>query len=407
MATFNASPGCGCLNPLDISSDDFTMDRAIHLSEDGRHASQHAINFTTKRRCLDPSELQDAYGEWVPVPETSEPLGDAPPYGNNEGGEGEVRRSMLLLGTKRKWYLSSDDPHAVWRKMKQMFLDETLRGEGLGDFLGDPHCSCCPAQRDEAAETTAPVSQQLFRCADCGIFLQCLACVISRHAFQPMHVLKEWTGRFWEDVMLCSLGLVYQVGHGGLPCITPVNPAHTMVVIHTNGIHTTTPTTSSSYSRNNWYPATTVDPATCATFKSLELYRLLNVDRYKAFGRMTRQYAFLKRAKCAGCGHNILGLNGTVNGGYAVLCWTCPQDGINLPEGWRDVAREFSRRELPAEKLNTQKRGGRPVLCLCGTVAEGHPDDHGFALLWDRGVVCARHELVRLQGIGDLQKSER
>jgi hypothetical protein len=29
--------------------------------------------------------------------------------------------------------------------------------------------------------------------------------------------------------------------------------------------------------RNGWFPATTVDPATCATFASLELFRLLNV----------------------------------------------------------------------------------------------------------------------------------
>jgi hypothetical protein len=29
--------------------------------------------------------------------------------------------------------------------------------------------------------------------------------------------------------------------------------------------------------RNGWYPATTVDPATCATFAALDLYRLLNV----------------------------------------------------------------------------------------------------------------------------------
>lgn len=29
--------------------------------------------------------------------------------------------------------------------------------------------------------------------------------------------------------------------------------------------------------RNAWYPATTIDPRTCATFEVLELYRLLNV----------------------------------------------------------------------------------------------------------------------------------
>jgi hypothetical protein len=29
--------------------------------------------------------------------------------------------------------------------------------------------------------------------------------------------------------------------------------------------------------RNAWYPATTVDPATCATYTALDLFRLLNV----------------------------------------------------------------------------------------------------------------------------------
>ncbi|KAJ6606249.1 hypothetical protein DFH09DRAFT_896192 [Mycena vulgaris] len=361
-----------------------------------------------------------------------------------------------------------------------MFLDETLRGKGLGDFLGDPRCSCCPAQRDEAAETTAPVSRQLFRCADCGIFLQCLACVISRHAFQPMHVLKEWTGRFWEDVMLCSLGLVYQVGHGDLPCITPVNPARTMVVIHTNGIHTVhfrycgcglsdNANNLEQLLRNNWYPATTVDPAMCTTFKSLELYRLLNVvgninvhdfvrtleqltdptkikpipisRRSHAFGRMTRQYAFLKRAKRAGRGHNILGLNGTVNGGYTVLCWVCPQDGINLPEGWRDVAHEFRflymlllavdanfrlknrihKNEvddpslgsgwgyLVEEKPYCKHLKGYVSTCIAfaALLQKDTRMTTGLRCSGTGGVVCARHELVRLQGIGDLQKGER
>jgi hypothetical protein len=46
--------------------------------------------------------------------------------------------------------------------------------------------------------------------------------------------------------------------------------------------------------RNSWYPATTVDPATCATFAALELFRLLNVigninvhDFVKAVERQT------------------------------------------------------------------------------------------------------------------------
>lgn len=45
--------------------------------------------------------------------------------------------------------------------------------------------------------------------------------------------------------------------------------------------------------RNNWYPATTVDPETCATFASLETFRVLNVvgniNVHDFVGTMERQ----------------------------------------------------------------------------------------------------------------------
>jgi hypothetical protein len=137
--------------------------------------------------------------------------------------------------------------------------------------------------------------------------------------------------------------------------------------------------------RNSWYLATTVDPATCATFAVLDLFRLLSVvgnvnvhdfvgtleretdacgvskvpvsekrrvdsrhesdmrvqDRYKAFGRMARQWAFLLRLKRAGRGHAPDGVHSTKPGECAVMCWTCPHDRINIPTGWRDVSAEF------------------------------------------------------------------
>lgn len=90
------------------------------------------------------------------------------------------------------------------------------------------------------------------------------------------------------DITLQELKLVYQIGHGGLPCDKPEVPARCMVVIHTNGVHTVDfcycacdlsdrSNNLKQLLRNNWYPATTVDPATCATFEALELFRLLNV----------------------------------------------------------------------------------------------------------------------------------
>jgi hypothetical protein len=55
------------------------------------------------------------------------------------------------------------------------------------------------------------------------------------------------------------------------------------------------------------------------------------------FSRIARQYSFLLRAKRAGRAHETNGLLNTKRGELAVLCWACPHDGKNLPEGWRDV----------------------------------------------------------------------
>ncbi|KAF7299239.1 CxC2 domain-containing protein [Mycena indigotica] len=100
---------------------------------------------------------------------------------------------------------------------------------------------------------------------------------------------------------------------------------------------------------NAWYPATTTNPATCATFNVLETFRFLrsiakiNVqdyvrtlekltdstglekvpDRRVAFGRMARQYSYLKMMKRGGA--------------LAVRCWACPDASRNLPSGWDKV----------------------------------------------------------------------
>lgn len=134
---------------------------------------------------------------------------------------------------------------------------------------------------------------------------------------------------------------------------------------------------------NAWYPASTVDLETCATFQVLDSFRLLNVvgnvsvhdfvgtlerltdplrlsslpvspafrkrdkeadgiqDRYKAFSCIARQYAYMLRAKCAGRAHDPGGLGSTKPGELAVLCWACPHDSKNLPEGWRDVEPQY------------------------------------------------------------------
>ncbi|KAJ7829911.1 hypothetical protein B0H13DRAFT_1655417 [Mycena leptocephala] len=356
-----------------------------------------------------------------------------------------------------------------------MFLDEVLRREGLGDALDEKACPCC--------KTRYTRESRRFRCTDCGTFMQCLGCVHARHTHSPLHRLKEWNGTYWTPTTLAKLGLVYQLGHGGLSCAHPATGTRDMVIIDTEAIHTVRIrycTCDQSDHANNleqllcngWYPATTVDPATCATFAALELYRLLNVvgninihdfvhslerntdacktqdvpDRYKAFGRMTRQYAFLKRMQRAGRAHDPQHLHSTQNGECAVLCWVCPHDGKNLPEGWRDVAPEFRFLYMLLlamdanfrlkNRLRANAHDDPPLGSGWGYMVEDAPyKEHlrnyvaekdvstciAFAALLQKDtrtsaglccsgigrVVCARHELVRPQGLGDLQKGER
>lgn len=75
---------------------------------------------------------------------------------------------------------------AQWRGEKQFFLDETLRCEGLGDSITEPECARCrTALHPEGAEP-----KRMFRCGDCGEFLQCLSCSLEYHQLSPLHFLE-------------------------------------------------------------------------------------------------------------------------------------------------------------------------------------------------------------------------
>ena len=64
-----------------------------------------------------------------------------------------------------------------WLKFRQTFLDELLRHDGLGDFLGHTQCSSCQK---------AP---GIIKCRDCsnGRMLKCPECVVAAHATLPLH----------------------------------------------------------------------------------------------------------------------------------------------------------------------------------------------------------------------------
>ncbi|KAK7027564.1 CxC2 domain-containing protein [Favolaschia claudopus] len=376
MSFFTSSPARAANRSTRVDSfvdyearpDDITMDTTYSSSQDGRRSVRSAVNISPRKRRLLPSELDDL-SQWTPLADES---------GGVDGTEAEG--SSTETGSKRKWYDSSDDPMKLWRPMLGFFLDEMLRHEGLG------------GARSACAQCTKPL---------CGTFLQCRSCVLERHQVMPLHVLEEWKGCYWTTVTLSSLDLVYQLGHGDWPCPHPAPATRSMVVLDFPHIH-------EQLLRNAWYPATTVDPGTCATFATLEVFRLLTVigalsvldfvgtmekstnpsgDRYRAFGRMSRQFSFLGRLKRGEC---------------AVRCWACPQEGVNLPEGWKDVAPEFQflfmlilavdanfrmRNRLRSNAYYDPPLGSGvdQHLCrICRSRTEGDTTNNGLARLWRR-----------------------
>ncbi|KAJ7716561.1 hypothetical protein B0H16DRAFT_1741222 [Mycena metata] len=451
-------------------------DHGVYFSADGLRRQEELLNVAHKKRRVQPTELEDSYAQWIPVPDDGYDIAD--------GRDSESNPMNAVDATpttnKRKLYASSVDPMSLWRPMKSRFSDEILRHHGLGNDYHDPKCARC-----QIAYTAAgPTAVRIFKCEDCGEFLQCSACCVSHHATSPLHV--EWTGSFWATISLAALGLVYQLGHGGFPCRFPGDRTYKMTVIEAPTIHqihmrycacsrSDSADKVDQLLRNAWYPASLTDPATCATFKTLSTFRLYNVvgnmnvhdfvramergtdvtastgmtwlpDRYKPFQRMARQWAFLSRLQRTGCTHKVGGVDTTTTGEAGVNCWPCPQDKRNLPANWRDVEPRFrflytlllavdanfrlKNRMRPNEiddpplgpgwsywvepkryHHHLKKYVGEKDMSTCIAFAALLQKDTrittGLRSSGVGGCVCARHECVRPNGIGDLQKGER
>ena len=167
------------------------------------------------------------------------------------------------------------------------------------------------------------------------------------------------------------MGLRIQLNHLSNPCTNP-EPCHIdFRILHDNGIHDVNldfcgcerkqPKFTQLLHRQ-LFPATQVNPRTCATFSLLKSFHLLNLtskinvydfyrslerltdntglqlpkSRYRMLMRMTTQWRHLKLLKRGGRGHDPSGAAGTKDGELAILCPTCPHPGINLPANWRE-----------------------------------------------------------------------
>ncbi|KAJ7018869.1 hypothetical protein C8F04DRAFT_1277073 [Mycena alexandri] len=430
-------------------------DRAILISDDGIRQSKHLHNIVRKKRRV---RVDAVSGSEV----------------------------LVQAGNKRKRYASSEEPMSEFHEVAQLYLDETVRAHGLGYSTSSPCCALCKQAVGAEAERGSG-RRRFFRCTDCGVFLQCLECCLARHNLAPLHTLEEWVDNSrWRRLTLKAIGVVYQLGHEGFECKFPDPLLRSLTVVHTNGIHqiqyryckckrSDTCNNLQQLHRNHWFPATKTDPDTAVTSQVLDLYRLLNVvgnlnardfitslerltdathstgmnwlpDTYKAFLRVSRQSAFLQRARRRARAHDPNGLQATKEGELTPNCWPCPHDGRNLPPGWRDVAKEYQylyrlivaldanfklknrirKNEIDDPSLgpgwgsfveprrykkHLRKYVAEKDISTCIAFAaltqKETRNTAGLRVSGVGGCVCARHECMRPNGLGDLQKGER
>ncbi|TRM56325.1 hypothetical protein BD626DRAFT_357487, partial [Schizophyllum amplum] len=462
---------------------------SFSLSTDGRRLASDAdtlrVPAPKKRKA---SDMNAPHSTWNPMESTREP-DIAFEYPCLDDFDASAEGVDAGAGSKRKRQV---DPMENWREMSQQaFLEELMWGEGLRSSLTESCCTTCSTAY--VPYEPAPVGDDipagarrgnprlpesyLLCCWECGDFTECLSCCLERHRSMPLHTIESWTGSYWTRVSLASLGLIYQLGHGGRACVRPDPLLRTMTVLDQR-IHSVRfrfcgcrlgPAAEHTIQllRNRWYPATSVDPETCATFAALDWFRLAAVhanvnahnhikvletntdalglhtvpDREKSLARMARQYAFLLRMKRSGRGNAATGIAGTAPGEVAVRCWACPRPGVNLPAGWETLPEreKYRFRTILAvdanfrlkNRIRKNENSGPALGEGLGYFVDTAPyKEHianyissciAFAALAEKdtkitkglrvsgvgGVICARHEVIQPHGFADLQKGER
>ncbi|KAF9001224.1 hypothetical protein BDZ89DRAFT_1096061 [Hymenopellis radicata] len=178
--------------------------------------------------------------------------------------------------------------------------------------------------------------------------LYCQSCMISGHAELYLHRLQFWTGQFFWKTTLAELGLRFTV--------IDLDGIYRINLDYCN-CHTAQPR-DVQLLRRRLYPATSVSPETCATFRCLEVFQIMTFmskisayefywalsrltdntgtnpppNRYQLFLRMIRQWRHLKLVKRMGRGNEPSGRAGTTVNDLVVKCPCCPQPGINMPD---------------------------------------------------------------------------
>ncbi|KAJ7178238.1 hypothetical protein C8R46DRAFT_1346442 [Mycena filopes] len=223
--------------------------------------------------------------------------------------------------------------------------------------------------------------------------------------------------------------------------------------------------------RMKWLPSTGKHPKTAATFNVMRRYHALSLEskcsmsefynslvrltnntgepppsRYQEFINLTREWRNLEILKRGACGHDTSGIDGAKPGSCALECPACPHPGKNIPPDWKSVAPEkkflyalflaldanfrMQRKDVSSEASDPSLGNGlafygevnaymahleknwdqpQPKSTCVAHDAVNTPDKEarGTASSGIATVDCARHNMKRPRGIGDLQQGER
>ncbi|KAJ7021079.1 hypothetical protein C8F04DRAFT_1274148 [Mycena alexandri] len=468
----------------------------VEVSADGRRAlltsnaldttvptlpNYHAEDHDTARALEDPdfSYFLGDDGAWAVPP----PLPASERDETDDDGIRMAPQSSEVppeMGNFERW-ANADFPMQVFiRDYRSETLDEMLRAEGRGAERFYRSCARCK------------IADPLFRCSRQTCFgpaMYCEPCVALQHRQLPTHMIEKWNGDFFEPLPLNELAVETRVQLGHVPgsFCPKATPAHKdFVVIDTLGIRIvklnfcgceSMVTHRQQLMRACLWPATSLDPQTCATFNAIRLFEVQNClgkisaydfvrslelltnndglkpteDRRRAFRAIVRQYRMMDMLKRAGRGQEDSGIPGTGQGELALDCRACPQPEKNLPDGWEDIdwdAMDEDQRykyflilsqdanfKLINRNVSTEERDpvvddGTGYFCNRADYSahiRKHVDEEemsscsgfqamflanakrvkGLRVTGIGGVTCARHNMWRPNGLGDLQAGER
>ncbi len=189
--------------------------------------------------------------------------------------------------------------------------------------------------------------------------------------------VQRWNGTSFERTTLGHLGLTMQLNHLRTTCPLPIEVHEKFVILDIFspqymkvffcGCDRELPPWKQLLHRRI-YPATQDSIQTCATFRYLDYIHLHSLtakgstlgfyqtlerladnaglaptsSRYPALKRMLYQWRHLMMLKRAGRAHDPdpKRVENTKPGKLTIKCPSCPQPGVNLPDGWEQASPE-------------------------------------------------------------------